>query len=167
MNISTHALKQKTLSAFLTFALTFTLMPSAGLAYADEPEQTTSSDAAQIADATTNEVGSSAAEAVVAAATGEAAPSLNVTTADVTTTPAIVHGSVALGTAEAAALTMFAYDGLNYVTNGAGNAALVGWATQPTGELVVPSEVSCGGTTYAITNISSCMELGGGVRASE
>lgn len=164
MNISTHALKQKTLSAFLTFALAFTLMPLPAMAYADEADQAKADEATQIEDATTAEVGSSAADAVVAAATGDTAPVLNVTTTDAASAPTIVHGSVALGSAgtEAAAPVMFAYDGLNYITVAEGEAALIGWATQPTGDITVPSEVVSGNTTYAVTNINSGMELRGG-----
>lgn len=174
VNTSSTSFVKKAISALSAFALVATMTPAA--AFATEGSSSTS-DAAAPTSEIINEAhpveNNSASDASSDAQTSASeAYDANSTSSEAQTQPQgannaksdveRVRATVSLNSDEAQ--TLFSFAGLNYAANADGKTAtLVGVAnTSLEGDITIPSEVVSNGITYAVTNISSTLELRGG-----
>ena len=185
--MSTLRMPKRVISSMLAAVLAITLIPSDVLpeAYAASPEASASAsddaqanasaaDAAKDTDASSQssdaQQTSSASDEQMArpvAVTNSTEPlNANAAKSDKSDVER-VRATVSLNSGDAQ--TLFSFAGLNYAANADGKTAtLVGVAnTSLEGDITIPSEVVSNGITYAVTNISSTLELrGGGSRLS-
>lgn len=180
----------RAISVLLAFILTITLIPSTSLAFADEATQGSEASAAQTAEdaaspdaadaatdesaleteeATTSDVASFSQQVAAQDRVNEQKPlvaSNASVLAGATSDTEIISQSVQLA---ATPQTLLTYNGLTYRVNAddSQTVSCVGVADKAlSGTVEIPGQVKAAGATYAVTNISSNTELGGGVRAS-
>ncbi|WP_165062451.1 hypothetical protein [Adlercreutzia sp. ZJ154] len=146
IDMSDTTMLKRAASVVLSTTLACSLAPFA--AFADENNKGNAADATDSKTNTTN------------VQTQEGANALVATPIEVQD---VVRASVPVNL-DADIATMLTYNDLNYVADEAtATATLVGFSTSPEGALEIPAQVVSGEKTYTVTNISSNIEMGGGV----